>query len=105
MFKKLICHLRQPTGWLPAWGAAALFLYSEIGATGQEPPLNLALSAHASAFESYPGLTPDLANDGKTDTRWSNIPGHNSDGWYELDWDHPVRIGQVVVFQYERYVN
>jgi hypothetical protein len=49
-------------------------------------------------------MTPDLANDGNPDTRWSGVPGHNSGGWYELDWDHPVRVGEVVVFQHDRYV-
>jgi beta-galactosidase len=69
-----------------------------------DPPSNLALMARASAFETYQGMSADLANDGRTDTRWSGIPGHNTGGWYELDWDQPVRIGEVVVFQYDRYV-
>lgn len=65
---------------------------------------NLALSARASAFEFQPGLPADLANDGKMETRWSGIPGHNTGGWYELNWDRPVRVGQIVVHQYDRYV-
>ncbi len=67
-------------------------------------PRNLALTAHASAFESYQGMTPDLAANGKMETRWSGIPGHNTGGWYELDWDQPVRIEEVVIFQYDRFV-
>jgi hypothetical protein len=70
---------------------------------GAEYP-NLALSARASAFEFQPGLPPELANDGQQETRWSGIPGHNIGGWYELHWEQPVRIGQVIVFQYDRYV-
>jgi delta 1-pyrroline-5-carboxylate dehydrogenase len=65
---------------------------------------NLALRARASAFEFQPGLPPELANDGKMETRWSGIPGHNTGAWYELDWDAPVRVGQVVIIQYDRYV-
>jgi beta-galactosidase len=68
------------------------------------PPSNLALKAHASAFESYEGMTADLAIDGKPETRWSGIPGHNTGGWFELEWDHPVRIGEVVIFQYDTFV-
>lgn len=49
-------------------------------------------------------MTPNLANDGIMDTRWSGIPGHNTGGWYELAWAEPVRVGQVIVFQYDRYV-
>ena len=69
-----------------------------------EAATNLALRARASAFEFQPGLPAALANDGNMDTRWSGIPGHNAGGWYELTWDRPVRVGQVVVFQYDRYV-
>ncbi len=67
-------------------------------------PLNLALTARASAFESYQGMTPNLAIDGNPETRWSGIPGHNTGGWYELDWDRQVLIGEVIVFQHDRYV-
>ena len=38
------------------------------------------------------------------ETRWSGIPGHNTGGWYELAWDRPVRVGEIVVLQYDRYV-
>ncbi len=62
------------------------------------------MQARASAFESSGDLTPDLANDGKPETRWSGIPGHNTGGWYELAWDQPMCISEVVVFQYDRYV-
>lgn len=68
-------------------------------------PRNVALTAHASAFESYQAMTPDLANDGSTESRWSGIPGHNAGGWYELDWDQPVKIAEVIIFQYDRFVN
>ena len=74
------------------------------GQAADPAPRNLALAAHATAFESYQGTTPDLANDGKPGTRWSGIPGHNQEGWYELDWDHPVHVGEVVIVQHDRYV-
>jgi len=67
-------------------------------------PANLALRARASAFESYQGMTPNLAIDGNMDTRWSGVPGHNTGGWFQLDWDQPVRVGEVVIFQHDRYV-
>jgi len=67
-------------------------------------PANLALSARASAFESYQDMTPNLAIDGSMSTRWSGIPGHNRGGWFQLDWEKPARVGEVVVFQYDRYV-
>ena len=68
-------------------------------------PLNLALSAKASAFESYQGMTPELAIDGVEETRWSGVPGHNEGGWFELVWDRPVRIAEAIVVQHGRYVD
>lgn len=84
----------------------AAFLWLPHGASqaADTSPLNLALRAHASAFETYQGMTANLAIDGNPDTRWSGIPGHNTGGWFELHWDQPVRIGEVVIFQYDRYV-
>ncbi len=67
-------------------------------------PVNLALQARASAFEEYQGMHAGLANDGRMETRWSGIPGHNTGGWFELDWDQPVTVSELVVFQYDRYV-
>jgi len=83
--------------------SVVIFAVFQVFAQGQ--PVSLALSARASAFETYQNLVPELANDGRPDTRWSGIPGHNSGGWYELDWACPVRAAQVVVVQYDRYVN
>lgn len=74
------------------------------GLAAEGSPVNLARQAHASAFESYGNLMPELAIDGQEQTRWSGIPGHNAGGWYELDWDQPVKIGEVVVIQYDRFV-
>ncbi len=64
---------------------------------------NLARQAHASASEFYQDMTADRAADGTESTRWSGIPGHNSGVWYELDWDTPVEIGEVLIQQYQRY--
>jgi hypothetical protein len=75
-----------------------------LGRAGEAGPSNLALRARASAFESYQGMSASLAIDGNMGTRWSGIPGHNSAGWFELDWDRPVRVGEVVIFQHDRYV-
>ncbi len=98
--------------WLRRWARGLLGRYSlglvtlscALGADSAEMPANLALTARASAFETYQGMTADQANDGRMDTRWSGIPGHNTGGWYELDWDQPVRLSEVVVFQHDRYV-
>ena len=72
---------------------------------GEAPQRNLALAAHASAFEAGAGLEANQANDGNMETRWSGIPGHTSGGWFELAWDQPVRVGEVVIVQYDRFVN
>ncbi|MHB8521010.1 MAG: glycoside hydrolase family 2 TIM barrel-domain containing protein [Limisphaerales bacterium] len=90
-----------------AWVVGCVTLNAAGGAivsAADTSPVNLAERAHASAFESYGDMTPDLANDGKPETRWSGIPGHNTGGWYELDWDQPVRLGEVVIHQYDRFV-
>ena len=78
---------------------------AKLGDPSAAPAANLALSAKASAFESYEGMTPELAADGLDETRWSGVPGHNAGGWFELDWDRPVRIAEVIVVQHGRYVN
>ncbi len=86
---------------IPALLCALPWTLTRAGETG---PANLALRARASAFESYQGMSANLAIDGNMDTRWSGIPGHNTGGWFQLDWDQPVRVGEVVIFQHDRYV-
>ncbi|MCC7473748.1 MAG: discoidin domain-containing protein [Pirellulales bacterium] len=80
----------------------ALLVSVSMGAA--EAPKNLALRAKATASESQGDLTPGKANDGKMETRWSGIPGHNSGVWYELDWDEPVEVAEVVLRQYDNFV-
>ena len=75
-----------------------------ITQAGGAAPANLASRARASAFETYQDLAANLAIDGDMNTRWSGIPGHNTGGWFQLDWDQPVRVGEVVIFQHDRYV-
>jgi hypothetical protein len=83
---------------------AAVLLCLPLAWAAEASPQNLALEAQASAFEEYQGMGAGLAIDGKMETRWSGIPGHNLGGWFELDWANPVQVGEVVVFQYDRYV-
>jgi len=64
---------------------------------------NLALRARATASESFNDMTPERAIDGKAQTRWSGIPGHDSGVWYQLDWDRPLQIGQVIIHQFDRF--
>jgi len=64
---------------------------------------NLARSAHASASEELNGYPPQKAVDGQVGSRWSGIPGHNSGVWFELDWDQPVTVAEILVRQYDRY--
>ncbi|MFI5385007.1 MAG: sugar-binding domain-containing protein, partial [Fimbriimonadales bacterium] len=64
---------------------------------------DLARRAHPVASESLQGMLPELAIDGRLDTRWSGIPGHNSGVWYELDWDSPQQVGEVLVRQFQRF--
>jgi hypothetical protein len=65
---------------------------------------NLALQAKATASEQQGNLAPELAIDGRKDTRWSGIPGHNEGVWFQLTWPKPVTISQVLLHQYDRYV-
>ena len=74
-----------------------------LGPGGPGTP-NLALQAKASASESSGDLTPEKAVDGKAGTRWSGIPGHNAGVWYELRWEKPVRVAEVIVQQFDRFV-
>ena len=85
-------------------GLAFALLWSFPSQAADAAPRNLALEAQASAFEEYQGMGAALANDGGMETRWSGIPGHNFGGWFQLDWAQPVRVGEVVVFQHDRYV-
>jgi beta-galactosidase len=89
---------------LAAGSMGAYLLFSDPARSAGTTPENVAVQAQASAFEEYQGMRAGLANDGRDETRWSGIPGHNTGGWFELDWAQPVRVGEVVVFQYDRYV-
>lgn len=95
-------YMRTNRNWLPG----VLLSAHLVGLTtwSAEAPRNLALQAQASAFEEYQGMRAGLANDDRPDTRWSGVPGHNVGAWFELNWVQPVRVGEVVVFQYDRYV-
>jgi beta-galactosidase len=94
----------QP-GFVAVPGLALLLLSAwNVGVAADAAAVNLALGAQATAFESYQGMSAELANDGNFETRWSGVPGHNTGGWYKLEWSEPVRIGEVVVFQHDRYV-
>jgi beta-galactosidase len=95
--------LHHSATWFAA-GVTAAFLCLPIARAAEATPQNLALQAQASAFEEYQGMRAGLAIDGSLETRWSGIPGHNLGGWFELDWAQPVRVGEVVVFQHDRYV-
>ncbi len=68
------------------------------------PPRNLALDANATASETYQEFTSDKARDGDPATRWSGIPGHNRGVWFQLEWAHPVRVGEVIIHQFDRFV-
>src|SRR5690242_17827964 len=67
------------------------------------PRHNLASDAVATASESQGSLIPDNARDGDLGTRWSGIPGHNKDVWFQLEWRQPVRLGELVIHQFDRY--
>src|SRR5579871_6372825 len=58
---------------------------------------NIARHAKATASEMQTGLPPELAVDGLDNTRWSGIPGHNSDVWFQLTWSEPQQVGQILV--------
>ena len=92
--------------------ASFLAISLPLSAQGQTAPpaeseasaANLARSAKATASESQDDLTPEKAIDGNRDTRWSGIPGHNSGVWFQLDWDQPVTLGEVIIRQFDRFV-
>ena len=92
--------VRIGCGALPR-AAGAVALLANLAFPAEE---NLALAARASASESFEDLTPEKAIDGTGDTRWSAIPGHVEGIWYELAWDEPVEVGEVIVHQFDRYV-
>ncbi len=72
-------------------------------ASASEAPKNLALDAKATASEALDTLTPQKAIDGRMDTRWSGIPGHNEGVWYQLEWKEPVEVGEVIIRQYDTF--
>ena len=80
----------------------AMVCYSPTWAA--EKPRNLALDGRAKRSESLGDLTPEKAIDGKMETRWSGIPGHNQGVWFQIDWPKPIEIGEVIVHQYDRFV-
>lgn len=98
----LLAGASWPGEW--PWAAGTLVAAAIPDAQAGAAPPNLALRAGASAFEDYQGMVAGLANDGNPDSRWSGIPGHNRGGWYELRWDQPVQVGEVLIFQHDRYV-
>ncbi|MFZ1935695.1 MAG: glycoside hydrolase family 2 TIM barrel-domain containing protein [Thermoguttaceae bacterium] len=72
-------------------------------ATAAESPKNLALDAKATASETQDDLSPEKAIDGRMDTRWSGIPGHNEGVWYQLEWKDPIEVGEVVIRQFDTF--
>lgn len=82
-----------------------LFVLVAASAEAQSAgPTNLAHSATATASEDYQGMMPAQAVDGSRGSRWSAIPGHNQGVWFQLNWPRPVRVGEVVIRQYDRFV-
>jgi beta-galactosidase len=79
------------------------FAFSVPTLAAAEPPRNLAIDAQATASEALGDLSPNKAIDGKAETRWSGIPGHNEGVWFELQWKQPVTVGQVVVDQFDTF--
>ena len=75
-----------------------------VSARETDPPPNMARYAVATASEVHQDLTPEKARDGDLGTRWSGIPGHNRDVWFQLDWERPVRVAEVVIHQFDRFV-
>ena len=94
------CFLRVTRTVAFLFAAGQLLVAS---AAGSEAPQNLALNAQATASEMLGDLTPDKAIDGKPETRWSGIPGHNQGVWFQLEWKQPVTVGEVVVDQYDTF--
>src|SRR5262245_27677709 len=92
-----------------AWLACVVLTPAQVqsGAQGsaQAPsPRNLAREARASASETHEDFTPAKACDGDRQSRWSGIPGHNTGVWFQLEWAQPVKIGEVVIRQFDRFV-
>ncbi len=92
-------------GILVTW-LGSFFLCEALGvapAIAADAPKNLALAAKATASETQDDLTPEKAIDGKMDTRWSGIPGHNEGVWYQLEWKEPIEVGEVVIHQFDTF--
>jgi len=89
--------------WRPLW-LLFIFLFVSLANAQPEVSANLARSAIASASENFGAeMSAEKAIDGKENTRWSGIPGHNSGVWFQLNWKQRVTIGQLVIKQYDRY--
>ena len=64
---------------------------------------NLALTARATASESLDDMTPDKVIDGNPNTRWSSHAGHAEGVWFQLEWDKPITLAELMISQYDRY--
>ncbi len=87
------------------WMPICLLAVALYGATGVAYGQNLALQAKATASESLDDMTAEKAIDADLRTRWSALAGHFDGVWYQLQWQKPVMVGQVVIVQYDRFIS
>ena len=75
------------------------------GAPSFGAPGNIALQGKASAsniWRDAPDMTPELAIDGKMNTRWGGLARGE---WYQIDWDRPQTISGVIIYNYDEVWN
>jgi galactosylceramidase len=83
-----------PGGWCPA---------SPIDTPA--PPVNLALSATASASSRWSrDYSAARANDGNWNTRWNSAAGDVNGAWLQLDFNTPVTFGQARFSQFDNRI-
>ncbi len=95
--------MRESRSW-PVWLVCLALMFAWSQAAGEEAPVNLAPKAKVSASSEFSGeyaarnasrgdLPSEFAPDGSD---WATKGQHKA--WYELRWDKPVEIEQIIYF-------
>jgi beta-galactosidase len=78
---------------------SVIAVLSPLAARAAKPDLNLARTARVSASQAVEGNVAQNAVDGLTDTIWWEGKQPAQNAWFELDWDAPMTVREIVVRQ------